>query len=67
MTEYPDLIKFRRMFIILSAKNIKLEARTSTFQEYRTNIINYLRQVLDWSKADLSNIWIDIGLEDIAA
>jgi hypothetical protein len=66
-TEHPDLVKFRGMFIVLSAKNIKLEARTSTFQECRTKIIDHLRQVLDWSKADLSNTWIDVGLEDNAA
>ena len=65
-TEQPDLAKFRGLFIVLSAKNIKLQARSSTFQECRTKIIDHLRQVLDWSKADLSNTWIDIGLEDTA-
>ncbi|KID81132.1 hypothetical protein MGU_11489 [Metarhizium guizhouense ARSEF 977] len=62
----PDLTMFRDMFIILSAKNIKLEARSSTFQGCRNNTIAHLRKVLDWSKADLSNTWIDVGLEDTA-
>ena len=65
-TGHPDLTKFRGMFLVLSAKNIKLEVRASTFQECRTNIINHLSEVFDWSKADLSNTWIDIGLEDTA-
>jgi hypothetical protein len=66
-TEYSDLVKFRGMFIVLSAKNIKPEARSLTFQECCTKIIGYLCQVLDWSKADLLNIWIDVGFEDNAA
>jgi hypothetical protein len=32
-TEQADLAVFRGMFIVLSAKNIKLEAKSSTFQE----------------------------------
>jgi hypothetical protein len=59
-TKQPDLVRFRGMFIVLSATNIKL-------QECRTKTIDHLHQVLDWSKADLSNTWLDIGLEDTAA
>ncbi|EWZ79051.1 hypothetical protein FOWG_16769 [Fusarium oxysporum f. sp. lycopersici MN25] len=66
-TEQADLAGFRGMFIVLSAKNIKLEAKSSTFQECRTKIRAHLHQVLDWSKADLSNTWVDVGLENIAA
>ncbi|EXM14332.1 hypothetical protein FOTG_17262 [Fusarium oxysporum f. sp. vasinfectum 25433] len=54
-TEQADLAVFRGMFIILSAKNIKLEAKSLTFQECHTKITAHLHQVLDWSKADLSN------------
>ncbi|KAK2684297.1 hypothetical protein QWA68_016922, partial [Fusarium oxysporum] len=66
-TEQADLAVFRGMFIVLSAKNIKLEAKSSTFQECRTKITAHLHQVLDWSKADLSNTWVDVGLENTAA
>ncbi|KLP14862.1 Uncharacterized protein LW94_6637 [Fusarium fujikuroi] len=66
-TEQADFAGFRGMFIVLSAKNIKLEAKSSTFQECRTKIRAHLHQVLDWSKADLSNTWVDVGLENIAA
>src|SRR6478735_10151882 len=66
-TEQADLAGFRGMFIVLSAKNIKLEAKSSTFQECRTKIRAHLHQVLDWSKADLSNTWVDVGLENTAA
>ncbi|KAK2667246.1 hypothetical protein RAB80_016437 [Fusarium oxysporum f. sp. vasinfectum] len=66
-TEQADLAGFRGMFIILSAKNIKVEAKSSTFQECRTKIRAHLHQVLDWLKADLSNTWVDVGLENIAA
>ncbi|KAH8656765.1 hypothetical protein BGZ61DRAFT_486537 [Ilyonectria robusta] len=65
-TEQPELAMFCGMFIVLSAKNIKLEAKSPTFQECRTKIINHLHQVLDWSRADLSNTWVDVGLENTA-
>lgn len=65
--EQPDLVKFRGMFIVLSAKNIKLQARSLTFQDCRAKILDHLCQVLDWTKADLSNTWIDVGIEDTAA
>ncbi|KFY66151.1 hypothetical protein V497_01104 [Pseudogymnoascus sp. VKM F-4516 (FW-969)] len=65
--QQSDLVKFQGLFIVLSAKNIKLQARSPNFQECRTNIIDHLRRVLDWSKADLSNTWIDVGIEDTAA
>ncbi|KAL6405469.1 uncharacterized protein AUP68_11225 [Ilyonectria robusta] len=65
-TEDPELVKFRGMFIVLSAKNIKLEVKSSTFDVCRTKIMSHLHQVLDWSKADLSNTWIDVGVEDTA-
>jgi hypothetical protein len=66
-TEQPELAMFRGMFIVLSAKNIKLEAKCPTFQECRAKITTHLHQVLDWSRADLSNTWVDVGLEDTAA
>ncbi|KAH7111530.1 hypothetical protein EDB81DRAFT_829133 [Dactylonectria macrodidyma] len=65
-TEDPGLVKFRGMFIVVSAKNIKLEARSSTFHECRSKITTHLHQVLGWSKADLSRTWIDVGVEDTA-
>ncbi|KAH6974901.1 hypothetical protein EDB80DRAFT_830411 [Ilyonectria destructans] len=65
--EQPELAMFRGMFIVLSAKNIKLEARSPTLQQCRAKIIAHLHQVLDWSKADLSNTWVDVGIEDTAA
>ncbi|KAH6975586.1 hypothetical protein EDB80DRAFT_658726 [Ilyonectria destructans] len=65
--EQPELAMFRGMFIVLSAKNIKLEAKSPTFQECRAKITTHLHQVLDWSRADLSNTWVDVGLEDTAA
>lgn len=65
--QQSDLVKFQGLFIVLSAKNIKLQARSPNFQDCRTNIIDHLRQILDWSKADLSNTWIDVGIEDTAA
>ncbi|KAK8917674.1 hypothetical protein VCV18_008994 [Metarhizium anisopliae] len=65
-TASPDLTMFRDMFIVLSAKNIKLEAKSPTYQGCRGKIIAHLGQVLDWSKADLSNTWIDVGREDTA-
>lgn len=64
--EASDLEMFRGMFIVLSAKNIKLEAKSPTFQGCRRNITAHLHRVLNWSKADLSNTWIDVGIEDIA-
>ena len=66
-TAHPDLAKFRGMFIVLSAKDIKLEVRSSKFEECRTKISNHLTDVLDLSKADLSNTWIDVGIEDTAS
>lgn len=64
-TKKPEMSMFRGMFIVLSAKNIKLEAKAFSLQGSRSKIINH-HQVLDWSKADLSNTWIDVGLEDTA-
>lgn len=66
-TLHPDLQQFRDMFIVLSAKNIKLEAKLSTFEDCRSRITTHLRQTLYWSKADLSRTWIDVGVEDIAS
>ncbi|KJK73559.1 hypothetical protein H634G_11195 [Metarhizium anisopliae BRIP 53293] len=63
-TAHEDLAQFRGMFIVLSAKNIKLETKSSTFQECRTKVIEHLGRVFDWSKADLTNCWIDVGSED---
>lgn len=61
-TEHPDLAKFRGMFFVLNAKNIKLQARTPTFQACRRSVMDHLTQLLDWPKADLSNAWIDVSL-----
>ncbi|KAJ6439190.1 hypothetical protein O9K51_08602 [Purpureocillium lavendulum] len=66
-TDHPDLQQFRDMFVVLSAKNIKLEARSSTFEDCRSRITTHLRQILDWSKADLTRTWIDVGVEDTAS
>lgn len=63
-TENADLAMFRGMFIVLCAKNIKLQARTSTLQESRAVVVDHLRQVLDWPKVDISNTWVDVGIED---
>jgi hypothetical protein len=65
-TERAELAMFRGMFIVLNAKNLKLQARASTFQDRRAEVLDHLRQVLDWSKVDLLNTWIDVGLEDIS-
>ncbi|WKT54414.1 hypothetical protein QSH57_004998 [Fusarium oxysporum f. sp. vasinfectum] len=65
-SERSDLAMFRGMFIVLSAKNIKLEAKSPTLQQCRAKIVDHLDHVLDWSKADLSNTWIDVGTEDTA-
>ncbi|KAL5603551.1 hypothetical protein FOVSG1_006301 [Fusarium oxysporum f. sp. vasinfectum] len=65
-SERSDLATFRGMFIVLSAKNIKLEAKSPTLQQCRAKIVDHLHHVLDWSKADLSNTWIDVGIEDTA-
>ncbi|KAF4429574.1 hypothetical protein F53441_14011 [Fusarium austroafricanum] len=65
-SERSDLAMFRGMFIVLSAKNIKLEAKSPTLQQCRAKIVDHLHHVLDWSKADLSNTWIDVGTEDTA-
>ena len=65
--ELSELNQFHGLFIVLSAKNIKLAGRSSSFQECRAKVIDHLCQVLDWDKADLSNTWIDVGLEDTAA
>ena len=61
-----DLTSFRDMFIVLSAKNMKLEAKSRTFHSCREKILSHLNRILNWSKADLSNCWIDIGIEDTA-
>ena len=58
--ELSELIQFHGLFIVLSAKNIKLAGRSSSFQECRAKVIDHLRQVLDWPKADLSRTWIDV-------
>ncbi|KAH7231323.1 uncharacterized protein BKA55DRAFT_714563 [Fusarium redolens] len=64
--ERSDLAMFRGMFIVLSAKIIKLEAKSTTLQQCRAKIVEHLHHVLDWSKVDLSNTWIDVGIEDTA-
>jgi hypothetical protein len=66
-TEESGFVKFHGMFIVVSAKNIKLETRSLTLHESRTKIVTHLQQVLDWSKADLARTWIDVGIEDTAA
>ncbi|KAH7247247.1 uncharacterized protein BKA55DRAFT_701570 [Fusarium redolens] len=65
-TERPEHAIFRGMFIVLSAKNIKLEAKSPTLQRCRPQVVNHLQQLLDWSKANLSNTWVDVGIEDTA-
>lgn len=65
-TASPDLTMFCGMFIVLSAKNIKLETKSFSYQACRSKVMAHLRKVLDWSKADLSNTWIDVGREDTA-
>ena len=65
-THNSELAMSRGMFLVLSAKNIKLEAKLSTFQACRANIISHLQQFMDWSQADLTNTWMDIGVEDTA-
>lgn len=64
--ERSDFALFRVMFIVLSAKNIKLEAKSPTLQQCRAKIVDHLHHVLDWSKADPLNTWIDVGIEDTA-
>lgn len=66
-TDHPDLQQFRDMFVVLSAENTKLEARSSTFEDCRSRITTHLRQILDWPKADLTRTWIDVGVEDTAS
>jgi hypothetical protein len=53
--ERSDLLMFHGMFIVLNAKNIKLEAKSPTLQQCRAKIVDHLHHVLDWSKADLLN------------
>ena len=66
ITAHVDLAIFRGLFLVLSAKNIKLEDRTSTFQDCRMRITNHLCTIFDWSQADLTDTWIDVGTEDTA-
>ncbi len=46
-TAGDDMTQFRDMFIVLNAKNIKLEAKSATFQGCRDNTLNHLQQILN--------------------
>lgn len=64
-TDHPDLQQFRDMFVVLSAKNIKL-GKIVDIRGLPLRITTHLRQILDWPKADLTRTWIDVGVEDTA-
>jgi hypothetical protein len=61
----PSSIKpFRNAFLVINAKDLKLQTKASTLQACRGNFIADIQDQLNWDKADLSQTWIDIGVED---
>ncbi|KIM93300.1 hypothetical protein OIDMADRAFT_61798 [Oidiodendron maius Zn] len=53
--------------ITRSVEQSELAQFRGLFIECRAKVIDHLCQVLGWAKADLSNTWIDVGVEDTAA